>query len=168
MAERTTGFYLGAADYLIKPVTRSALLDSLNRVLSVQPQEPILIIDDNPDDRALLANWLERGGYPVAHVDSGAAALSWLERHPASLILTDLIMPGMSGFELIDALRADPFTAEIPVIVVTARALDSTIADALTQHLSHYVQKQTINSNTLLEEVQYALHSRLNRRVRNT
>lgn len=157
---KAMGFFMGAADYLMKPLRREDLLESLGRVLRMSPNAPILIVDDGADDRTLLKEWLQRGGYSVEMVNSGEAALQWLHRQPASLILLDLFLPGMSGFDLLAQLRRDAFTAEIPVIVVTSHALDEKTRTALNAELTQVLQKSTMSGTTLLEQVYDALNHR--------
>jgi CheY-like chemotaxis protein len=80
----------------------------------------ILIVDDDPRNRKLIEALLASEGYAVQGVESGAAGLVEIVRTPPDLVLLDLMMPGMDGFEFMRRLRADPGTAAVPVIVVTA------------------------------------------------
>jgi CheY-like chemotaxis protein len=80
----------------------------------------VLLVDDESNMRFVLRMTLEAGGYEVLVAQHGAAALETLRRSGADLVLTDLMMPVMSGRELVERLRADPETAEIPIVVVTA------------------------------------------------
>ncbi len=159
--QKTVGFYLGAADYLIKPITREMLLAALERAARIEPKDPILVVDDNDDDRAFLVELLERAGYPVAQVSSGEAALEWLAAQPTALILLDLKLPGLSGAEVLERLRADPATAVVPVVVVTGA--DFT-ADALAALQTPVLQKGGISGNALVQEVQLALNRGLQQR----
>ena len=158
--QKTLAFYLGAADYLIKPVSRDALQESLARVARIEPKDPILIVDDNADDRALAAALLERVGYQVAMVEGGQAALEWLEGHSASLILLDLMMPVMSGFDVMAALSQDNTYRDIPVIVVTAKQLSEDELQQLRQNIAQVMQKRRLSGNSLVEQVQLALNKR--------
>jgi CheY-like chemotaxis protein len=82
--------------------------------------EPILVVDDESNMRFLLRMILERAGYEVVEAPDGAAALEHALRSPPDLVVTDLMMPVMSGRELIERLRKDPQTAGIPIVVVSA------------------------------------------------
>jgi adenylate cyclase len=80
----------------------------------------ILIVDDNASNRDLLGRQLTRAGHTVAEVDGGHAALSRLESESFDLILLDMMMPDISGYEVLSRLKAQPATAEIPVIMISA------------------------------------------------
>src|SRR5579885_1444068 len=81
----------------------------------------IMVIDDDPDTVKILAHYLRREGFNPLEATSGAEGLRILAEHPADVILLDLMMPEMDGFAVMRELKKDPLTAEIPVIMVTAR-----------------------------------------------
>jgi CheY-like chemotaxis protein len=93
-------------------------------------------------------------------MDSGRAALKWLERHSASLILLDLMMPLMSGLDVMAALAKDSHTRDIPVIVVTSKALREDERGQLQQNLAQVMQKHRLSRNSLTEQVHLALNKR--------
>ncbi len=82
----------------------------------------ILVVDDEPDLRYLLRRVFERAGHEVADVGDGAAALKALHHSRPDLVVTDMMMPVMGGVELIRRLRADPGTAQIPILAVSGDA----------------------------------------------
>lgn len=84
------------------------------------PVKTILIVDDESNMRFLLRMILEGAGYEVVEAAHGAAALARVAESSPDLIVTDLMMPVMNGRELIERLRGDPQTAEIPIVVVSA------------------------------------------------
>ncbi len=118
------GIALGAVDYLRKPVTRKELFHAVQRALGEGTAQRILLVDDDADAREGVRRMLEGEGWIVDCADSGEAALEALAQTPASLILLDLLMPGMDGFQLISALSRTEAWREIPVIVLTALGLD--------------------------------------------
>jgi two-component system alkaline phosphatase synthesis response regulator PhoP len=81
----------------------------------------ILIVEDDLDISALIAHYLEKAGHVVERLASGAAVMPRVRAHPPDLVILDLMLPGMSGFVVCEAMRADPATAGIPVIMLTAR-----------------------------------------------
>jgi len=102
----------------------------------------ILVVDDLEANRALLARRLEKFGYGVDSVDSGPAALAYIEDRPPDIVLLDYMMPQMNGVEVLQRLRSgNPETANLPVIIVTARAEGETAIDALAAGADDYVTK---------------------------
>jgi CheY-like chemotaxis protein len=85
----------------------------------------ILVVDDEPDLRYVLRRLFERAGHEVAEAGHGVSALECVRRSPPDLVVTDIMMPVMSGAELIRALRADPATTRIAILAATG---DPTLA----------------------------------------
>lgn len=85
-----------------------------------EPVLPILIVDDDPVVLGMLRDVLQEDGLPVVSANNGVAALIHLQRSSVALVLTDFMMPGLSGLELADQLRYKPETAAIPVILISA------------------------------------------------
>jgi DNA-binding response OmpR family regulator len=81
----------------------------------------ILVVDDDQDTVAILARHLEREGFVPIEANSGAQCLKMVHENEVDVILLDLMMPEMDGFQVVKALRDDPLTAEIPIIMITAR-----------------------------------------------
>jgi DNA-binding response OmpR family regulator len=81
----------------------------------------IMVVDDDPDTVSILARHLQREGYVAIEASSGVECLRTVRERPVDLILLDLMMPGMDGFDVCRALKAAPNTAEIPIIMITAR-----------------------------------------------
>jgi DNA-binding response OmpR family regulator len=84
-------------------------------------QPEIMVVDDDPDTLSILVRYIRREGCAVVEASSGAECLRLAKLHPPDVILLDLMMPEMDGFAVCRALRTDPGTAEIPVIMLTAR-----------------------------------------------
>src|SRR6185503_1874550 len=100
----------------------------------------VLVADDNADMRQYVARLL-RQHWEVEAVGDGHAALAALRARPADLVLTDVMMPGLGGFELLRALRADPATRAIPVILLSARAGEESKVEGLEAGADDYVIK---------------------------
>ncbi len=122
---RAFGFSLGAVDYLLKPLERPDLLTALSRAGVIASRRPVLVVDDDPDVRALLEQELVASGYRVRSVGGGEAALAELAHDRPSAVLLDLMMPPPDGFEVLYAIRHDPALRDLPVIVITAKELDT-------------------------------------------
>jgi len=125
---RPLGYSLGASDYLLKPVDPERLSAVLGRVSARggadEPDDYVLVVDDEHGVRELLAASLRLAGYQVKVAPSGETALRIAGQQRPRAILCDLMMPnGMTGFEFIARLRAEPGLAQVPVVVVTGKEL---------------------------------------------
>ncbi|MEJ2548074.1 MAG: response regulator, partial [Gemmatimonadota bacterium] len=123
--ERNLGFSLGASDYLTKPVDRERLREVLARFTDESDRATVLIVEDDPGTRESLRRTFEREGWAAHTAEHGRAALERLDGLRPTLILLDLMMPEMDGFEFLESLRALPGGAEIPVVVLTAMDLSA-------------------------------------------
>ena len=124
VSDRSLGIGLGAAAFLMKPVDRAQLVSVIREQHGDQSAHAVLVVDDDPASVGVTSFALERLGYRPAHAANGRLALEWLESNPAPLaILLDLLMPEMDGFEFMDQVRQQPAWRDIPVIVLTAKAL---------------------------------------------
>lgn len=91
-------------------------------------KQHILIVDDEPSILELIHDILESEGYTVLVAHNGAAALRQIQQRPVALVLTDLMMPQLSGVELARRLRGDPNTAAIPIVLMSA-AMPAGVSD---------------------------------------
>ncbi|HYN65786.1 MAG TPA: GAF domain-containing protein [Ornithinibacter sp.] len=128
LPERGRGFALGASDYLVKPVSKDSLLGAVWRAVAeradrTSDRRDVVVIDDDPGALELVRATLEPQGWTVTTCTGGAEALSVIRAVNPSVVLVDLLMPDVDGFEVVDALRADPRTAATPVVVLTAKSL---------------------------------------------
>jgi CheY-like chemotaxis protein len=122
--DRNLGFSLGAAEYMTKPIDRRRLVSLLHRFTPTGGGGTVLIIDDDADMRELIRLTVEDSGIGAAEAGNGVEALDWLARNPApSLVLLDLLMPEMDGFEFLAQLRSRPQSADLPIVVLTAKDL---------------------------------------------
>jgi CheY-like chemotaxis protein len=123
--DRNLGFSLGASEYMTKPIDRNRLIALIQKFSPADKSGRILIIDDDPDQRHMIKTTVEGVGMRTAEADNGTAALEWLAENPMpSLVLLDLMMPMMDGFEFLERVRAQPEFAELPIVVLTAKELD--------------------------------------------
>lgn len=113
---------LGADDFCAKPVDRAWLLDRLNA--RAGRRERVLVVDDNEVSRYLIRGLLADTRYEVLEAADGGEGLALVAREQPWAVFLDLDLPGRSGFEVLDALKADPATRDIPVIIHTSRVLD--------------------------------------------
>ena len=122
----STGALLGADEYVVKPVEKLVLLSAVDRCLrrsSRSGQPSILVVEDHPPTREFIAESLMHRGYLVEIAADGAAARSRIARGLPGLVILDLILPDVSGFDLLAEWRANPSTAELAVFVLTSKDL---------------------------------------------
>jgi CheY-like chemotaxis protein len=120
--DETSGYRLGAVDYIVKPLEEGRLLGSVSSILN--RRGTILIAEDTPDTAELLVELLSGNGYQVLHAENGYEALAMARREQPELMLLDLRMPGMDGYEALTHLQKDPETRNIPILVMSAHAAD--------------------------------------------
>ena len=121
--DKQMGFALGAADYFTKPIDFQRLHQVLEKHRKPSKELTALLIEDEPTTRELLSHLLAKEGWRVEQAENGRAGLEKLNTAAPTLILLDLMMPEMDGFEFMDALRKLPDRKAIPVIVITAKEL---------------------------------------------
>jgi PAS domain S-box-containing protein len=150
--DRSLGFALGATDYVTKPVEPARLLGILRR-LAPDPDAAVLIVDDDPAARRRLARVVQEGGWEPVEAENGIAALERLEALDPALILLDLVMPGMDGFDLAARLREDPAHRRVPVVVVTGKELTAEDRARLNGYVTRVVRKQDVAADELVAEL---------------
>ncbi len=109
----------------------------------------VLVVDDEPDLRFVLIRWFDRAGHDVSEAGDGTAALELVQRWRPDLVVTDLMMPVMDGFELIRRLRADPVTAGIPIIVLSGHWEVASGADAALAKPARQDELMTVAENLI-------------------
>jgi signal transduction histidine kinase/DNA-binding response OmpR family regulator len=120
--DETNGYRLGAVDYIVKPLDEQRLLSSVSKILN--RRGTVLIAEDTPDTAELLTELLTKNGYQALHAGNGYETLAMARRDQPDLILLDLRMPGMNGYEALTRLKKDPQTRKIPILVMSAHAAD--------------------------------------------
>jgi len=101
----------------------------------------ILVVEDDSDIAALITHYLDRAGHRVDRLTSGSDVLPRLRKVPADLVILDLMLPGMDGLLVCQAMRADPALASIPIIMLTARGDESDRVSGLELGADDYVTK---------------------------
>ncbi len=121
--DQAKAFHLGADDYLLKPVEKAQLLEKLKELTDPAPAQRILIIDDDERDRYFLKQQFRSSTVLIREVSKGVEGLGEAAKERPDAIILDLTMPGMSGFEVLDALKTNLATKDIPVVICTSRVL---------------------------------------------
>jgi len=164
--DRSKGYALGVTDYVYKPVDREKLLTALTRSVRFGNTAPILIVDDDASQREVLKRTLEREGWEVMRAHNGRAALEAVRARIPSLIILDLMMPEMDGFEFVNHLRQDPDTRDIPVVVLSAMDLSNADKALLEEGVTKILQKGASSRDELLQIVRDLVYSAAENRPR--
>ena len=149
--EKQKGITLGASGYLTKPVDRAQLAQLLDRFKTAAPRA--LVVEDNLTDREMMRRLLVGEGWAVTAAGNGREALDRLKSERPNLILLDLMMPEMDGFEFLAEFRKTPTFASTPVIVVTAADLTLEDRRRLDGGVEHILQKAAPNREDFLRQV---------------
>ena len=154
MRDRDLGFALGAADYLTKPLDREMLMRVVGRHVHGDSRTQVLVVDDDPKTREMLRRTLQKAGCTVAEAANGSEAIEALERATPGLVLLDLMMPGMDGFEVLERLQGEETWREVPVIIVTAKDLTREDVDRLNGRVVKVLQKGAYQRRDLVRDIQ--------------
>jgi CheY-like chemotaxis protein len=153
MGDRDLGFALGAADYITKPLDRELLMRAVGRHVRGSDRAQVLVVDDDPKTRDMLRRTLQKAGWTVAEAANGCEAIEALERARPALVLLDLLMPGMDGFEVLERLNGDATWREVPVIIVTAKDLTPDDVDRLNGRVAKVLQKGAYQRRDLVRDI---------------
>ena len=151
------GFTLGAADYATKPLDRARLSQVLKKYTCPHPPCPVLLVEDDPATREVTRAILEKEGWTVSEAENGRVALDAMVRERPCLIVLDLMMPEMDGFEFATRVRGHPEWRSIPIVVLTARDL----TPEERQRLNGYVEKVIRNAGDSREALLHQLRDLL-------
>ncbi len=151
--EKSLGFALGAADYLTKPIDRKRLDEVLERYRVGPDKGVVLMVEDDPPTRKMTRHSLQKAGLNVVEAHNGEEALARLDTLTPQLILLDLMMPVMDGFQFLAQLRQNPQWRTIPVVVLTAKELDAQDRALLNGNVERILQKGALSRDALLAEL---------------
>jgi signal transduction histidine kinase/CheY-like chemotaxis protein len=158
--DRQFGFALGAAEFLTKPVNHDKLREVLAKYCG-QPAAYALVVEDDPGNRQLICRMLEKENLRYVEAANGSDALARVAEETPGIILLDLMMPVMDGFEFLSLLRLQPGMVNVPVVVITAKDLTAEDRDRLTGSVSQVIQKGAVDRDRLLSDI----HSMLEKKV---
>jgi adenylate cyclase len=157
--EKPRGYALGAADYMIKPINRERLAGVLRSLAGGLPAPHALVVEDDDTTRAMVGQILERTGWSVALAAHGRRGLERVAERRPDVIILDLMMPEMNGFDFLDALRGNPDWRGIPVLVLTAMDLTAEDRRRLNGEVERILQKGASAREQLLSEIGRVLAS---------
>jgi DNA-binding response OmpR family regulator len=155
------GATLGADEYLVKPVEKASLLAAVRRCLGVKQgessQRPILVVEDDTATCEIISELLTAQGYAVTTAEDGEQARAQMEEGLPELVILDLMLPKVSGFELLAEWRSKPRTADLPVFVLTSKDLTAEEEQYLRKHAESLFHKQQSWQQGLSQQLQRVL-----------
>ena len=156
----STGALLGADEYIVKPVEKLVLLASVDRCLSRSGHtglQSVLVVEDHPPTREFVAESLMHRGYLVDIAADGATARAKVAKSVPELVILDLILPDVSGFELLAQWRGNPSTADMPVFVLTNKELTLEEKEYLRANSAALLQKKDRWQEMLFRQLKKAV-----------
>lgn len=157
VGEAGRGFALGATDYLTKPVDRGMLVEAIRRYVGSDAALRVLVVEDDPMTRAILRRTLDEAGFVVEEAEHGAEGIARVRANPPAMVLLDLMMPVMDGFEFLTQLRSDPGNSGIPVLVLTAKELTSDEQQFLSTRAESVITKDADALDALVHRIRASL-----------
>jgi signal transduction histidine kinase/DNA-binding response OmpR family regulator len=151
--DQAKAYHLGARDYIVKPVERVDFIARLRALTDQPPFNRVLIIDDNESDRYLWKRQLSDASFLISEAYNGYDGFQKACEEKPQLILLDLNMPGMSGFEVLERLKAATSTKDIPVVICTSRILTSTERNQLTGKVVTILSKEGLDHGAVAREL---------------
>ena len=155
------GFALGAADYLMKPADRESLIRVVQRVARTPAQDrrgrSVLVIDDDPVILELMDAVLRPEGFEILKAIDGRHGVQIARERNPDLVVLDLLMPEMNGFEVVDELHGSPETSAIPIVVLTNKSLSREEKDRLNGRIIAIRQKNEFNRADFVAQVRSLL-----------
>jgi signal transduction histidine kinase/DNA-binding response OmpR family regulator len=155
--QRARGLSLGAFEYLVKPVEPERLVEVVRKAVAPGSGD-ILIVDDDADVRSTVSRRLREEGFGTTEVGSGEAALLAMRSAVPSLIILDLVMPGLDGFAVLQRVRERGLT--VPVLIVTGKDLSASERATLQQGLVHVIHKSGVSIDLVVKEARRSVQRR--------
>ena len=157
--DRSLGYALGAVDYLLKPVDYDRLHTLLQPYQKKSSEPCVMVVEDNIDNREMICRQLGQTGWLVVEAENGLQALDLLEKEQPDVVLLDLMMPEMNGFDFVRNLRQHPTWHTLPVIVLTAKDLTPSEREWLSGQTQRIYQKGSSSRQLLIDEISSLLVS---------
>ncbi len=161
LADRDRGFALGAKQVLQKPVERAALLEAIDGLgikrAKGRARFTVLVVDDDPKAVELVAQQLKGRNCKVVRAYGGREALMTVGQMTPDLIILDLMMPSIDGFEVVDAIKRRPETSGVPIIILTAKQITRQDRNRLNGYVERILEKSGFDRESFMTEVRRAL-----------
>jgi GAF domain-containing protein len=158
--KKALGFRLGASAYLLNPLDPAAVREALDRVIgkSARQKKHVLLMDDDPNIGDLLRQILPGNEFQLECATDGVSGLEAIAADRPDIILLDMLMPRLDGFGVIEKLRADTGTRELPIIVLSAKELSASESNQLRESVALIMRKQEFRADQLVGEIHHILN----------
>jgi PAS domain S-box-containing protein len=160
--QKHLGLSLGAAEYLVKPVSKEILLEVLGRHIAAEGKGSFtcLVIDDDQETLRLVSEVLQSVGCAPVAIDNGKSALAFLKDHKVDVILLDLLMPEMDGFEVLRQVKESPELQNLPIVIMTGKEITRAEKELLERQSHDLVQKEDKWKDQLLGSIRRLIAAR--------
>ncbi|MBN2333891.1 MAG: response regulator [Deltaproteobacteria bacterium] len=153
LQQQDQGLVIGPDDYLIKPLAKDDIVAEIRRVFDTNISGDVLVVDDEPLAVDLESKVLKEMGLKVRSAFSGQEAMAQLQAKPPGLVILDLMMPGIDGFQVAEYMKSESRLQNIPIIIVTAKDLDAREIEQLNGQVQKIIRKGSKMRDLLLAEV---------------
>ena len=150
---------MGASAYLLKPLDPKEVVETLNRVTKQAGRSHIhvLVVDDDPHIAEMLGQILPSSEFDLLAAEDGIAGLKAIALQRPDVLLLDIMMPRLDGFGVIEQLRQNPVTQDLPIIVISAKELTDEESARLKEGVAFVMRKQGFNGDMLVQEIKGVL-----------
>jgi hypothetical protein len=163
--EEHLGYLRGAADYMVKPIDRARLTAALSKYRGDHSPWRVLVIEDDAETRRMMRSMLEKEGWTVDEAENGRVGLERMAQRRPDVILLDLVMPEMDGFEFVEEVAKREEWCNLPVLVITARTLGGEERSRLNRNVEKIIQKGSYSRQQLVREVRQVVQASLDKRA---
>ena len=157
--KKALGFRMGASAYLLKPLNPREVIETLSRVTKQTDRSHIhvLVVDDDPHIADMLGQILPTSEFDLRSAEDGVAGLESIALQRPDVLLLDIMMPRLDGFGVIEQLRANPITQDLPIIVISAKELTGEESARLKESVAFVMRKQGFDGDKLVQEIKSAI-----------
>ena len=150
---------LGADEFWLKPVDQDMLIRKLQAIASPGRGAKVLVVDDEPAARYIVKKFLDGTPYQYLEAEDGLLAVELAQRERPDVILLDFLLENMTAFDVIDALKADPRTRLIPIVIVTSHVLPLEARERLSKQTEAILSKEHLSRELAINRIRDALRS---------
>ncbi len=151
--EQKIAYKMKADEYLVKPVIQEELITAINRITVNSNNVEVLVVDDDKNYLKLLCQYLDETNMPYLTSEDGQEAIEMIEKHSPGLVILDLMMPNINGFEVLDWIRQSEKHKDISVIVVSAKDLTEKERESLIERANMIIHKSGMQVEEVIKQV---------------